>query len=138
MTNAPKLPRARSPALLPDREDPYVLRDVYERTLEGCRAEIVLKWDGGYLLFRAESDTDSLEADYREGAFAPSGDYRSLRSASPWRDYIDKMCGWTWLAVDQEGYCDSALLSFDGSIPCILLNVMASSITVFSVVRGEE
>lgn len=136
MTAVPKLPRARSPALLPDRESPYVLRDVYERITEGCRAELILQWDDGYLLFRADIDMDSLEAEYQEGGLASGRKYRSLRSTSPWSEYIGKECGWTWLAINQQGYCDSALLSFDGIVPCVLLNVMASSINVFSVLRG--
>lgn len=137
MTNGPQLPRARSPALLPDRGGPYVLRDVYERMIEGCRGELVLQWDGGYLVFRADSDTDSLETEFHEGAFASSDEYRSLRSCKPWSRCVGKSCGWTWLAVDQEGYWDSALLSFDGIIPCVLLNVTVSSINVFSIVPEE-
>jgi hypothetical protein len=137
MTTGPKLPRARSPALLPDRKEPYVLRDVHERMIEGCRGELVLQWDSGFLLFRADSDTDSLEAEYHEGTFAPSANYRSLRSCKPWSDYVGKSCGWTWLAVDQEGYWDSALLGFDDIIPNVLLNVTASSIGVFSIVQRE-
>lgn len=137
MTAVPKLPKARSPGLLPDRENPYVLREVYERVTDGCRAELVLQWDGGYLLFRADTDTDSLEVVFHEGDLGSSPKYRSLRSSSPWSEYLDKSCSWTWLAVDQQGYWDSALLSFDGVVPCVLLNVMASSINVYSVVRGE-
>jgi hypothetical protein len=137
VTTAPKSPRARSPALLPDREQPYELQDVYERVMEGCRAELVLQWDGGYLLFRADSDSDSLEAAFHEGGLAPSREYRSLRSVPPWSDCIGKSCGWTWLAIDQQGCWDSALLSFDGIIPSVLLNVTASSIHVFSILRGE-
>jgi hypothetical protein len=137
MTNGPKLPQARSPALLPDREEPYVLRDVYERMIEGCRGELVLQWDNGFLSFRADGDTDSLEAEYHEGILAPSGNYRSLRSYTPWSEYLGKNCGWTWLAVDQEGYWDGALLSFDDIIPNVLLNVSASSIGVFSIVQRE-
>jgi hypothetical protein len=105
--------------------------------VEGCRGELVLQWDSGFLLFRADSDTDSLEAEYHEGAFVPSVKYRSLRSSKPWSEYLGKSCGWTWLAVDQEGYWDSALLSFDDIIPNVLLNVTGSSIGVFSIVQGE-
>lgn len=137
MTAVPRLPKARSPALLPDREDPYVLREVYERVTDGCRAELILQWDGGYLLFRADTDTDSLEAEFNAGNLGSSNKHRSLRSSSPWSEYLGKSCSWTWLAVDQQGYWDSALLSFDGVVPCVLLNVMASSINVYSVVRGE-
>jgi hypothetical protein len=137
MPAAGKLPRARSAALLPDREEPYVLRDVYERVVDGCRSDLILRWNDGSLLFRADIDTDSLEAEFHVGAFALSRKYRSLRSTSPWSEYLGKSCGWTWLAVDQQGYWDTALLSFDGVIPSVLLNVMASSIYVFSVLRGE-
>lgn len=137
MATGPKLPRTRSPALLPDREEPYVLRDVYERIIEGCRGELVLQWNDGCLFFRADTETDSLEAEFHEGAFTPAGNYRSLRSRSPWKDCLGKSCGWTWLAIDQEGYWDGALLSFDGIVPNVLLNVTASSIGVFSVVQEE-
>ena len=136
MSAIPKPPGAMSPALLPDREAPYVLRGVYERVVDGCRIELVLQWDGGYLVFRAETDTDSLEADYHEGDLTSSRKYRPLGSVSPWAEYIGKECGWTWIAFNQQGYCDSALISFDGIVPCVLLNVMASSIDVFPVSRG--
>ncbi len=137
MTNGQKLPRTRNPVLLPDREEPYVLRNVYERMIEGCRGELVLQWDGGCLFFRADTETDSLEAEFHDGAFTPSDKYRSLRSCKPWSGCLGKSCGWTWLAVDQEGYWDGALLSFDGIVPNVLLSVTASSICVFSVVQEE-
>jgi hypothetical protein len=122
-----------SPALLPDKDEPYVLQDVWERMKYGSRAELVLQWDGGYLLFCADIDTDSMEVEFHEGDLAPSRKYRSLRSVSPWAEYIGEKGGWTWLAVNQQGYCDTALISFGNIIPNIMLHVICSAIKVFTI-----
>jgi hypothetical protein len=197
--------------LLPAREAPYLLQDVYEFVKDGCRSEIVLQWSEGYLLFRADEDTDSLEFDFHHGKFEPSGDHDPLGSyeglsdserdvlnelakgpktkqqlgarakllgaftredfgkqgggllrrslvtgkrlgrniqyeittsgrkalaAAPWKRLISKECGWTWMAINQQGYCDSAMLSFDGIVPTVLLHVIASSIELFTITRG--
>jgi hypothetical protein len=45
-----------------------------------------------------------------------------------WDRFIGKAFGWGWVTVNQQGYCDGALLGFDGISPNISIEVMASSI----------
>jgi Family of unknown function (DUF6334) len=126
------------PLLLPDRDIPYRLQDVFELLEDGCRLELVLSWGDSYLLFRVDEDTDSLLAQFQEGAFGPQPAYRSVLAASPWRELVGKECFWTWVAVNQQGYCDGALLSFEGVVPNVLLNAICSSVTVWRVVSSGE
>ncbi len=196
---------------LPAREAPYLLQEVYESVKDECRSEIVLQWSEGYLLFRADEDTDSLDFDFHPGKFEPSADHGSFGSYEglsdsewdilkelvkgpktkqqlgatakilgattrdgfgkqggglqgrgliigkrlgrniqyeitatgqkalavvPWKRLIGKECGWTWMALNQQGYCDSAMLSFEGIVPTVLLHAIASSIELFTIRRG--
>lgn len=194
--------------LLPPHDSPYLLQDVYELIRDECRSEIVLQWSEGYLVFRAEENTDSLEFDFHPELFEPSPDHEPLNSCEkltgrersilkalvkgprtkqqlgarakvvgaltrggggmlgrrlitgnrqgrdiqytitatgrkalaaaimPWKKLLGKECGWTWVATNQQGYCDSVMLSFDGIVPTVLIHVIASSIEVFSIAQG--
>jgi hypothetical protein len=126
-----------SAVLLPPREAPYLLRDVYELIQDDCRSELVLQWSEGYLVLRADEDTDSLCFRFQPGDLdlATCNQTRAA-AAKPWNSLLGKECGWTWVAVNQQGYCDSVLLSFDGIAPTVLLHVVASSIEVFSITRS--
>lgn len=202
--------------LLPDREGAYLLQDVFELVKDDCRLELVLQFSEGYLLFRADEDSDSLCFGFHSGEFDSSPDYGSFGSynkltdheadilkalaqgkktkqkllalglqgiakilgaarrpgfgkqgggllrrgliiekhlgrknqyeitaagrkalvAAPWKKLLGKELGWTWVAINQQGYRDSVMLSFDGIVPTILLHVIASSIEVFTIARG--
>jgi hypothetical protein len=197
--------------LLPDRESPYLLREVFELVRDDCRSDLVLQWSEGYLSFRADADTDSLCFDFHSGEFELSrhhdsvssaeslatretdvlralvqgprtkqelgaraklvGAYsqpgngkqgggllgrrlihgeqlgceiqytltaagRSALAATLWKTLLGKECSWTWVARNQQGYCDSVMLSFDGVVPTVLLHVIASSIEVLSITRS--
>jgi hypothetical protein len=203
-----------SPALLPPREAPYLLQDIYELIRDDCRSQLILQLSDGYLLFRADEDSDSLCFEFHPGEFEPSPDHvcfganekltrgeleilkaldqgrkskqqlgatakilgaitregfgkqggglakrgliaptgkrmrgsihyqitaagrKALAAAvTPWKKLLGKEIGWTWVAINQQGYCDSIMLSFDGIIPTVLLHVIASSIEVFSIAR---
>jgi len=121
-----------NPALVPERDAPYRLRRVYELAVDGCREEIVLALDGANLTFRADADADTLESRFDAVEFLPSQDHRPLAGTA-----FDRVAGaelgWTWLAVNQQGYCDTALLSFAGIVPAVVVHVIASSIRVFSI-----
>jgi len=206
--------------LLPQREAPYILDDVYELVRDNCRSQLVLQLSEGYLQFSVDEDNDSLCFDFHPGEFDPSPDYGSFSSyekligdeidilkalgqgkktkqklqalglratakilgaatregfgkqggglagrglitptgkrlrgsiqyeitaagrkalapaAGAWKKLLGKECGWTWMAFNQQGYCDSAMLSFDGIVPTVLLHVIASSIELFTITRG--
>jgi hypothetical protein len=204
-----------SPALLPPREKPYLLQDVYELVKDNCRSELVLDLSGSYLQFRADEDNDSIYFDFQSREFDPSRDHCSLssdkklvpsetailkaltggpktkkqmlalglqatakilgagskkgfgrqgggllrpglikptgksfrgsiqyqitatgRKALMASELMGKELGWTWAATNQQGYCDSVMMSFEGIIPTVLLHVIASSIEVFTITSG--
>jgi Family of unknown function (DUF6334) len=126
------------PLLLPDRDEPYRLHDVFEKIVDGCRDEIVLDFGDSFLRFSVNADTDTIVGKFHGGTVVAKRGYRSIRSAAPWRQYLNKECGWTWLAINQQGYWDTILISFDAVVPNILLNVMASSIYVFAIGPMEK
>jgi hypothetical protein len=121
-----------NPVLVPDRDAQYRLRGVYESIVDGCRDELVLAFDGASLTFRADPDTDTLESRFAGTEFRPSPDHRPL-SGSAFDRAAGTELGWSWLALNQQGYCDSALLSFGGITPNILVHVIGSSIRVFGI-----
>jgi len=128
-------PDIADPMLLPPREAPYVLKDVLEKVVYGCRDEIILNLEDCYLRFGVDIDTDTLTSKFQPSPFRAAKGYTSVRSAEPWKKLVGKECGWTWLAVNQQGYLDSVLVSFDGIEPNVLLQTIASSVEVFRVVR---
>jgi len=123
----------KCPRLLPDREAPYRLAGVYELWADGCRVEFVLDWGDSYLVFQPDADTDSFCAQFFDTKFDPRPEHRSVGSAEPWAQYVDKPCSKTWGVVNPQGYCDSIMICFGGIFhPNIMLYVIGSSITVFS------
>jgi Family of unknown function (DUF6334) len=126
-------PKERDPLLLPDRDEPYCLHDVHEKVVHGLREEIVLDFGDSSVTFVAEPDYDTIGCRFRNQPFVSNRGYRRVGAESPWSRLVDKACGWTWLAVNQQGYWDTALISFDAVVPNVLLNVMASSLYVFEV-----
>ena len=126
------------PLLIPDRDEPYLLQDVYEKVVHGCRGEIVLDFGDSFLRFTVDQDTDSIAGQFHQRALGAKRGYRSIASVAPWRKYLKKECGWTWLAINQQGYWDTVLISFDAVVPNILLNVMASSIFVCAIGAMDE
>jgi hypothetical protein len=126
------------PLLLPQRETPYVLTDVLEKIVDRCRDELVLNLGDGFLRFGVDIDTDEITGQFESCPFRSRKGYTSIRSARPWKKHLGKACGWTWFAVNQQGYRDSVLLSFDGIEPNALLQVIASSIEVFVISAAEK
>ncbi|MBX9681726.1 MAG: hypothetical protein K2X38_23455 [Gemmataceae bacterium] len=124
-----------SPELLPDREEAYLLKEVWERGEVHNRSELVLDFGDCSLHFGVDIDTDQIVPDFRPGAVRKSKSLKSLASLKPWRDCVGKEIGWTWLATNQQGYMDSAMISFVDVIPMILLHAMASSVEVFSIMH---
>ena len=126
-------PQNGDPLLLPPRDTPYVLHDVLEKTLYGCRDELILDLGDCFLRFGVDNDTDTITSQFRPRSFRAKRGYQSIQSTKPWKKNVGKECGWTWLAWNQQGYLDSVLLSFEGIEPNVLLQTIASSIDVFMV-----
>lgn len=121
-----------NPTLVPERDAPYRLGGVFELVVDGCRDELVLAFDHATLVFRADPDTDALDVRYLEADFHPLPEHRSLTSTA-FDQFFGAELGWSWLAINQQGYCDTALLSFNGIIPNVMAHVIASSIAVFGI-----
>ncbi len=131
-------PDSADPLLLPPRETPYVLQDVLEKMVDGCRDQLILNLGDCFLRFGVDIDTDTITSEFQPSPLRTKRGYRSIQSAKPWEKYVGKECGWTWLAWNQQGYLDSVLLSFDGIEPNVLLNTIGSSIDVFVISLVEK
>lgn len=126
------------PLLLPDRDEPYCLHDVYEKIDLCCRDEVVLDLGDSCLRFRVNPDTDEIVSRFQHKPFVARNGFERIGSSSLWSRFLNKTCGWTWLAVNQQGYWDTVLISFDGIVPNVLLNAMASSLYIFDIGPMEK
>jgi hypothetical protein len=126
---------SEDPLLLTHRAEGYVLKDVWEKWIDGCRDEVALDFGNSCLLMKASIDDDMTDAEFRKRAFRTKKGYVSVRSENPWKEFVGKTCGWTWSATNQQGYRDTTLISFEGIEPNVLLQTMASSIDVYAVKR---
>jgi uncharacterized protein DUF6334 len=131
-------PEGADPLLLPPREAPYVLNNVLEKRVYGCRDELILTLGDCFLRFGVDIDTDTITSRFQPLLFRAKKGYASIQSARPWNKYVGKECGWTWLAWNQQGYLDSVLISFDGIEPNVLLHTIGSSIKVFMISPAEK
>jgi hypothetical protein len=126
------------PLLLLPREAPYILADVLEKWVHGCRDEIVLSLGDSFIRFVVDNETDTIMSEFKPSPFRGKKRYVSIRSATPWKAHVGKECGWTWFGWNQQGYLDTVLISFDGIVPSILLQTIASSIKVFTISPAEN
>jgi Family of unknown function (DUF6334) len=133
MNLIPGRPQNADPMLLPPRDAPYVLNDVVEKIAHGSRDELVFDLGDCYLRFGVDIDTDTITSQFQPFPFRVKRGYSSVRAVAPWKAHVGKTCGWTWLAMNQQGYLDTALVAFDGIEPNVLLQVIASSIEIFVI-----
>jgi hypothetical protein len=85
----------------------------------------------------AEAEDDSINVLINRTPSDGAGGHDASESP-PWREFIGQEFGWTWIVVNQQGYCDGVMLNFGKDIfPQLLLNVIASSITIGLISRYE-
>jgi hypothetical protein len=118
-------------------EEPESLQAVFEKEVDGCREKLILRFTKKSLCFSAVPDDDTISVCSRASTSVHESGLRPVRSAL-WRAFIGKSFGWGWVTVNQQGYCDGVLLSFDGLYPGILLEVVASSILINVVTRERS
>ncbi len=110
----------------------HALRRIQQVILEGSLASLTFDFGSMFLTAKANEDDDTVDI-----AISPSNqlatDGTDVSGVQPWSDFIGRSFGWGWLIVNQQGYNDGVLLSFDGIDPQLLLNVIASSIKVSRV-----
>jgi hypothetical protein len=109
------------------RIDGEMLRTVWRVHDEGCLVRVVLDFGHISLTIEARPDDDTIEILTDEGASVAKTAVDASKS-EPWSSFVGKPFGWGCVTINQQGYCDGVLLSFDGVIPRMLLNVVASSL----------
>jgi len=115
-------------------ETPEKLEAVYERVSEGCREFVLLRFTTKWLKISANMDDDTIAICIDDDAYADPSDFAQMDGSPPWGSFVGKVFGWGWIAVNQQGYCDSILLSFEGIEPKVLLHVSGSSIHQYNIV----
>jgi Family of unknown function (DUF6334) len=107
------------------------LRAVRHVVRDGSLERVILDCGSVCLVFFADENDDTISIAVEDTRACERGSDQIDVGESPvWRDFVGKSFGWGWLIVNQQGYCDGALLSFGGIVPQLLLNVIASSIKV--------
>lgn len=111
-------------------DQPEALANVDEEIVDGCRAALVLNFTTKCLRLHANPDDDTLIVSAAAISDPLLARLSRVSNRRPWSDLLGKTFGWGWLTVNQQGYCDGALLSFDTLEPCLLVSVAASNIRV--------
>jgi hypothetical protein len=109
------------------------LQTVWQVYTEGSLDRLILDFGQISLIIVADENDDTIDI-----TIADSPDPHSIggvdgSSLKPWNSFIGKRFGWGWVTVNQQGYRDGLLLSFESIVPQIVLNVIASSIKVGTI-----
>lgn len=106
------------------------LDSVWSLHMAGSLDCLVLKFGFSALIVRADPDDDTIEFSVSDSCDPNADGCVKADETEPWRGFIGKRCGWVWVTINQQGYCDGILLSFEGIYPGVILNVIASSIKI--------
>ena len=112
--------------------DEMPLRSVRQVWTEDSLERLAFDFDHISLVVAADGNDDSTEITTQDRADRDGGVGDASRF-EPWNDLIGKPFGWGWVTVNKQGYCDGLLLSFDGIVPQVVLDVIASSIKVDTI-----
>ncbi len=96
---------------------------------------LLLVFGNDALSLKSDPDQDTLVVVF--GPVGDTGDLDDLTGDAPWSRFIGKPFFWGWLTVNQQGYTDGALISFDGVIPEVGVNVVASSLEIVLLTRVD-
>ena len=98
----------------------------------------MLIFDFGYatLVVMAEQDDSVVYKIFSSAADSASVGGIDVSSEEPWGHFLGRTFGWGWVTVNQQGYSDGVMLSFEEVVfPEVVVNVIASSLTVGRVSR---
>jgi len=108
--------------------DRQVLRAVWRVYTEASLGKIALGFEKDTLVVEAVSFDDTITIHLISNNDRNIDGWIDASHSKPWSSFIGKTFGWGWITINQQGYLDGVLLSFDGIIPQVMLIVMASSI----------
>ena len=109
------------------------LQAVWQVYAESSLEKLILDFGQKSLVVVADENDDSIDISVEDTTGLRSGGIVNGSHREPWTNLLGKRFGWGWMTVNQQGYCDGLLLSFDGIVPQVLLNVIASSIKVGAI-----
>jgi hypothetical protein len=121
-----------------------IFHDVNGLTLEfvrrsetdGLRDRIILAFRSKNLILQAVEDDDTVEFWTSVSFDADATNGQNVSHLHPWKELIGREFGWSWVAINQQGYLDGVLLSFAGIEPRVFVTAVASSLKV-SVIAGQ-
>jgi hypothetical protein len=114
------------------------LQHVYEHEAYHIRDTVILVLSTKLLVFKANADDDTVSV-ICDSARRFKGGAGFQESRSPvWKKLVGKQLVWGWVTIDQQGYCDGILLSFDEISPQVHLDVAGSSIRINSIVTEAD
>ena len=108
------------------------LRAVRHVWTEDSLDRIILDFGSRCLVIAADQNDDTVDISVATTIEERCAGDDSSHSAA-WASLLGKKFFWGWVTVNQQGYCDGVLLSFDGIKPQIFLNVIASSFNISSI-----
>jgi hypothetical protein len=96
----------------------------------GILEGIILDFASVSLDLKVEPDDDTVSFRVTTAEGLCRTDYVDVSSIEPWKELVGKPFCWGWVTINQQGYTDGILLSFDEIFPRVILNVIASSFVV--------
>ena len=93
--------------------------------------ELTLAFGSERLLLRCDEVRDAVQIKF--GGIELVDDIDDLTADAPWSRFIGKEFFWGWLTINPQGFADGVLLSFDGVVPELGLNVVASTFEVLEI-----
>jgi len=111
------------------------LQTVWQVYTEASLDRLILDFGSVSLVVIADENDDSVDLEVAETTDDHNAGSVDASHLEPWNNFIGRAFGWGWVTVNQQGYCDGLLLSFEGIIPQLVLNVIASSIKVGMIMK---
>ena len=113
--------------------NPEMLCEVHERARDGCVDRLFLVFSTKTLIFDVDENDDTIIVSSESEVVLKKRGLSDQTDSEKWRRFVGRPFGWGWIIVNQQGYCDGALLSFGNLHPAVLLEVVASSIEVKNI-----
>ena len=94
----------------------------------GSLTHVILEFETVSLVIEAIDTDDTITVKILNDQEREELAIKDVSGEDPWPKYLGRYFGWGWVNISQEHDPDGILLSFDGIIPSIMFNVMASSL----------
>lgn len=100
---------------------------------ESSLSRIILGFKTSSLVIQARAGDDTIDLQAEASIQIDLTGGLDASNNSPWNALIGMEFGWGWLTINQQGYCDGVLLSFQGIRPQVFICVEGSSLKVRAI-----